>query len=219
MPSDENLYETLRAEEIDSAELSEIAFWHFHSARDISQTEVVFGGVDDHTYSLKFVYKKEKHRVNQILAGPSLQPEDIRELKAKIDLELQPTADFKVAGQILFTNVPVTGWYRYRDIFQITPMPEGAPQPGASGLFGGHPFTVQFQYRPCRSFPMLNGSRIMAQGGRIHLLLAGLLSFRVSDVNNSHFHWVVTGIDPLRTEYRQEMYDFPIVVPGIQTRQ
>ena len=41
----ENLYDTLRAGEIDSAEPREIALWHFHTADDISPTEVIFGWV------------------------------------------------------------------------------------------------------------------------------------------------------------------------------
>jgi hypothetical protein len=128
MGSEENLYDNLRAGEIDSAELSEIALWHFHNARDTSPTEVVFGvGADNETYALKFVYKKQKQRLAQVLAGPSLTAEDVNAIKAKIDLELQQPAVLKIATQVLFTHISVEGWFRYRDAFQILPIPAGAP--------------------------------------------------------------------------------------------
>jgi hypothetical protein len=69
MPSEENLFNTFRAGEIDAADLSQIALVHFHNARDMSSTEVLFGGgADNEKYAVKFVYKKQ--RLAKILAGP-----------------------------------------------------------------------------------------------------------------------------------------------------
>jgi hypothetical protein len=76
MNSQENLFETFRADEIDAADLSQLALSQFHSANDISPTEVLFGvGADNESYALKFIYKKQ--RLTQILAGSSLTTEDI----------------------------------------------------------------------------------------------------------------------------------------------
>jgi hypothetical protein len=64
MISAENLYDSFRAGEIDSAELSEMAFWHFHSADDVGPNEVAFGiEADRSRFALKFVYKKDRQRL------------------------------------------------------------------------------------------------------------------------------------------------------------
>jgi len=208
MVSAENLYDTFRAGEIDSAELSEMALWHFRSADDISPNEVAFGiEADRSKFALKFVYKKDRHRVAEIVAGPSLKPEDVTAFKAVIDRELETSSPDVIACATLFSDIPVDGWFRYRDRFQIAPVPSDAPR--GAGLFGANPFIIQFTYRPSGSMGMLNGFRISAQVRRIQLLLNALLEVRISKLTHTRFHWVITQMNPLKTEYRQEMYDYP----------
>lgn len=214
MASEGNLYDTLRAGEIDSAELSEIALWHFGGARDTSPTEVVFGkSANNETYALKFVYEKQKQALRKVLAGPSLTAEDLDAFKSKIDLELQQPAALKIATQVLFTRIPVAGWFRYRDVFQILPVPAGAPCGNALSGEDPYPFLVQFKFRPSSSVSMLQGYRQAAEGRKIQLLLNSLLETSVSRLQGFRHHWVLTRIDPkasvMTTEYRQEMYDFP----------
>lgn len=212
MTGEQNWYQSLRAGEIDSAELSEIALWHFHSARDVSPTEVVFGlSPDLRTYALKFVYKKQKRNLTAIFAGPALKSEDISALRAKIDLELQEAPTLKVATQVLFTHIPVTGCFRYRDMFQMLPIPTGSPS--GDNLYGGIPFLVQFTFRPSYSQSMLHGFRRSAAGRRIQLLLNALLEVSISRIEGSLFHWARIPTDELgpisKTAYCQEMYDYP----------
>ena len=145
MDPKENLFDTFRAGEVDATDLSQIALFHFHSAGDVSPTEVVFGGgADNGKYALKFVYKKQ--RLAEILAGPSLTPQEVTAIRSKVDLEIRQPVVVKIATQVLFAHPRVGGHFRYGDIFQILPIPDGSPR--GNGLFGGNPFLVQFKFRP-----------------------------------------------------------------------
>jgi hypothetical protein len=89
MDAVKNLYEAFRAGEIKQDELSEMAFWHFHSAVDLNQNEVAFGaGSDRSQFALKFVYAKNGRRLSKIEAGPVLTPEDQNAFMALINREL-----------------------------------------------------------------------------------------------------------------------------------
>jgi hypothetical protein len=202
----ENLFTTLRANEIDATDLSDIAFWHFHSAQDISPNEIIFGGSGGTTqYALKFVYKDKKLR--QIHAGPTLTAEDIAAVQAKIALELSQGRPPRVATQVLFSRIAVDGVWKYRDVFQVLPIPNGSPR--GHSLFGGNPFLVQFAFIPS-SEPTLYASRRFAQAQRICLLLNALLKTDISMLRNPAFHWVRLPEDSgaSRIAFCQEMYDY-----------
>jgi hypothetical protein len=137
-------------------------------------------GTDNSTFALKFVYKGG--RLTQILPGPSLTPEDITTIKSKVDLELRDPNAFKIATQVLFTHLRVTGSFRYRDTFQILPVPTGSPL--GNSLFGGNPFLVQCAFRPS-SESSLYTTRRQAQFRKIQLLLNGLLETAVAQLTGS----------------------------------
>src|ERR1017187_4149400 len=207
MASEENLFDTFRASDVDAADLSQIALVHFHNATDISSTEVLFGvGADKEKYALKFVYKGQ--RLAKVLAGPSLTPEDVNAIKSKIELESKQPVAVKVSTQVLFTHLSVEGSFRYRDLFQILPVPAGSPR--GNSLFGGNPFLVQFKFRPS-SNPWLHSSRRDVKGRQAQLLLNALLETSVSRLGGSRFHWVLmpnSANASLTTAYCQEMYAF-----------
>lgn len=210
MASEDNLFDTFRAGEIDAADLSQIALAHFHTATDDSSTEVLFGvgpvGPDREKYALKFVYRKQ--RLAKILAGPSLTTEDVSAIRSKVDSEIQQPAAVKVSTRVLFTHLSVEGWFRYRDILQIVPIPTGSPR--GNSLFGGNPFLVQFKFRPS-SDPWLYTFRREVQGRKVHLLLNALLETSISRLGGSRFHWVLLPTranEPLTTAYYQEMHAF-----------
>jgi hypothetical protein len=199
MAQDLNLFDTFRAGEIDATELGEIALWYFHNTREVNPNEVLFGLASDHvTYALKFVYKRK--RLAQILAGPALKTEDIKTVRATVDLELRQPTPVKIATAVLFSVCRVAGWFRYRDTLQVLPVPAGSPR--GFGL-GGEPFLVQFKLRDSPEFA-LNSIRYQAEVRKIHLLLNAILELGVSRLQGSRHHWVMlppTGNKPMTTAY------------------
>lgn len=107
---------------------------------EISPNEVVFGVEADRSKFALKLYKKERHRVAEIVAGPSLKPEDVTAFQAIIDRELDTPSSAAIAIETLFAEIPVDGWFRYRNWFQITPIPLGSPR--CPGLLGANPFVI-----------------------------------------------------------------------------
>ena len=205
----ENLFEFFRAAEIEPSELSQIALSHFGSATDGGPTEVNFGGDGIGSYAIRLVYhNKEKQRLIKVVAGSTLNEESAAAFRAKIDLELQEPNKAEIGTAVLFAYLPVNGWFRYRDIFQIQPVPPSAPR--GHSLFGGHPLLVQFQVRPSQT-PFLGGYRRTAELRRIQLLLNCLLEVSVFMPEASRHHsWVLdVGPSGITSQYRQTGYHLP----------
>jgi hypothetical protein len=209
---EDDLFDIFHASELDDAELHQILLSHFHGAAQVSKTEVIFPG-DEQTYAVKLLYKK--NALAEITPGPSLKPEDIGALRSLVEAELTPAPE-EVGTHVLFASLPVRGWFKYRDHFQILPMPSEAPQP-LGFLAEHHPFLLQFRFKPSTNTP-LSFSRRDAQGQRLTLLLTGLLEGDIHSLARSvQFHWVLPRPElnelPLKlvSAYCQEGYAFPLL--------
>lgn len=53
----------------------------------------------------------------------------------------------KFIKKILFSYTPLKGWYRYREAFQIVPVPPDAPKPPKA--MGHYPFILELSHDPC----------------------------------------------------------------------
>lgn len=54
--------------------------------------------------------------------------------------------DEQVLRRVLFSRVPLKGSYRYRDLFQLLPVPADAPRPPT--IMGDYPLQVELKYDP-----------------------------------------------------------------------
>jgi hypothetical protein len=166
MSTDQDLFARLRAQEMDDAELEAIVTSHFHGAASFSPNDVVFPETGNQSaVALHFRFKRG--RLVAISAGPALTEEGIVELEKVIALELAP-AQIRVGTQVLFANVPVSGAFRHRDIFQVLPVPSDAPR--SPWLVANHPFLLQFKYKASNA-AFVGGSRRAVQAQRLQLLL------------------------------------------------
>lgn len=208
MTPEQDILRELHGNEIDEVELASICLSEFGGASR-TPTEAFFGGLPE--YSLNFVYKN--NRLSKILRGPGLSADKLAKLQAVVESELKATAT-SVGGQVLFASVPVKGCLRYREQFQIIPVPTEAPQPPDWGPGPAYPFIVQFKYKPS-TYQGLDSLRHLAQERLIHLILAGLLRPRIHKLGPSvRFHWGIPNAQPNdpslgKSEYRQELYQFP----------
>lgn len=74
-------------------------------------------------------------------AGPGLRDDDLDRLIA----EFQAPRPRRVIGTVIFSAIPTVGRWRYRDRFQIHPMPPRAPRP-PEGFGGIHPLMLEVAY-------------------------------------------------------------------------
>jgi hypothetical protein len=207
--TEQELFTRLHANEMDQSELESIMTSHFHGASAASSNEVVFPGTSDPT-KVALMFRFKKGRLTAISGGPALKEEDITALQSVIESELAP-APLRVWTEVLFAIMPVTGVFRYQDVFQVLPVPSDAPRPRM--LSADHPFLLQFKYKLSQT-TFVGAARRQAHARKLQLLLSVLLEGGTQSLKQSgKFHWVIPPIDPEkprlpRSMYCQEMYMF-----------
>jgi hypothetical protein len=110
--------------------------------------------------ALRAVFDKRGALVG-VYAGEAHTPDALRALRDRIDREFVASAGDGVNRQVCFTTAPVRGWWRYRDRFQILPVPEHAPK--ADFAFFDLPFLIEFRYP--RAVDFVLGAHSRVEGG------------------------------------------------------
>jgi hypothetical protein len=110
--------------------------------------------------------------------------------------------------QVWFSSLPLTGYWRYRDQWEIVPLPEDAPRPEFL-IRADHPFLIEV--RGVRTGDQLiDSDRARRRLWELKLILS--LALRVSiSTNDARYTWVLLE-DPktgLRPQYRQRGYPLP----------
>jgi hypothetical protein len=112
----------------------------------------------------------------------------------------------QVGCSILLSRWPLKGWFRYRDRFQILPVPPQAPK--NEGTFENNPFSVEVKFDRS-SDPTVIGRRHSRAVREIELLLSAfaVVTFRQIKVGS---HWVRDDHDPGgAVVLAQESYHWP----------
>jgi hypothetical protein len=202
-----NLFEVFHAAEVEEAELAHVLLSHFQTATQINLRETTYPGHQT-DYALKLTYGKKSELI-QIAPGPRLSDRDVATIQRRVENELLTSTGTQVGREVFFAHMPVKGYFRYRDRFQIRPMPDGSPQPDSPDA--EHPFLLEYQF-PTSTSSMIQHMRRRVRARELHLVLAGLLegSIRWLDGTFRH-HWVLLPPPPedewmWKTAYRQEMY-------------
>ena len=207
----ENLLEHLHGTTVDRSELEQLLVNHFRSARQVQENEVVYPS-EEPGYSMKLIYDKKD--LVEIVAGPKLTRDDVETIRRRIEEELLVDAGVGVCTRVLFSHVPVDGCFRYRDSYQILPVPSDAPKPPV--LIAEHPFLLEFKF-PSSPNVMIRQLRQAVRQREIELLLNGLSEGSIRALGaRVRYHWVlISDLDQqdFETDYRQEMYSCPGILP------
>jgi hypothetical protein len=186
--SGQSILRELGVEGCDIAEVEQVIghnFPNWGGDRQDSQS-LLFPG-DQEAYAIKLTYDR-KHRLLDALAGPALDEAMLLQIKSQIATGITDQGQPRVGSWVLFAPVPVTGAYRYRDRFQILPVPAEAPRP--SVLWADHPFLLQFRYRGSTNV-WVDHRRRTSEGRELELLLAGLLSSHIHSDRDQAARWVL----------------------------
>lgn len=104
----------------------------------------------------------------------------------------------------------VRGCYRYKDVFQILPIPPDAPH--APVILADHPFLLEFTYISCKD-QVINGYRCMEKAARLARILNTLCNTPISRRSPYvHFFWGISQEGPCR--WTQEGYGYPFFSPN-----
>jgi hypothetical protein len=169
----DNLINRLRIREVSPEEFRIVVGRGFPEGSHDGGDTVVY--LRDHEPALSIVY--DKHGVvTELHPGPALTDDDIAKLEAEMQNLLADNGQ-AVRRAVCFCAIPVTISWRYRDDFQIVPMPADAPRPPA--LVGYHPFTLEVKFCDSPNH-LIAGERHRRKLREINLLLAAFLPL-VSD--------------------------------------
>jgi hypothetical protein len=204
-----NFFADLHGDQIEQSELEQILLSHFGQAKGVSLKEIHYGYRDAAESALILRYNNDGELV-AVEAGAGLKENDLPEIQGKLNASILTPTSIQIGQTVLFAHVPTTGYFRYRDLFQLVPVPKEAPRPDFA--FGDHPLMLQFSFQGSvdSQIGMLRRARI---GREIELLCVALISVLKGAIGPmARSHWVLADkSDPenWQSSFCQEMYTWP----------
>jgi hypothetical protein len=176
----------------DSYELEQVLLGIYRSSSgDRSDPKALLFPGHHEQYAIKLVFDK-KYELKEAFAGPLLTESDLAELQDRVEREVLVPGTPRIGNWLLFAAVPVTGFFRFRDDFQILPVPKNAPRPPF--LMADHPFLLQFRFRGSEN-SMVERMRLYARASELELLLAALVANHIHSENQTAHRWVFQPMD------------------------
>lgn len=170
----------------------------------LSEDEILYSRAQD-AVDLRVQFAEGK--CVRILAGSSLDDETYEALVGRIHSEVTQSWGRVIARTFLFSDIPVEGYWRYRDEFQILPPGPKAPRP--QQLIGPHPFVLEHSLStsPNKLLEVYRRSSIVR---RWALLLGAIAASRVwGAIHRLQMHWVLVKGSPDQVQCCQEFYSVP----------
>lgn len=202
-----DLLDVWGARAADTAELEDLLVRHFGEV-GFSDGRYAIYGSDPSNPRLIVTYNK-RGKPAQAVAGPGFTTADSAALSGRIHDALLQDGTPEIGRRVLFTTLRVDGFYRYRDLFQIVPVPADAPRPQMA-MLASNPFLLEVRYHRS-SESMTSMLRKERAEREIELLLAVFLWLPIEHLGNVRFRWVLKpGGDPHPTSsHQQEGYHWP----------
>ncbi len=208
-----NLFEEFHADEVEEMELEAIFSGHFGGSMSLSLDEVAYPGHKTQ-HALKLRYGKKG--LSEITAGPMLDAETVKTLKAQIESELLASSELRVAREILFAGVPVEGYFRYRDYFKFSQYHRRRHDRNLSGL-STTPLCWNFVFLPVQILVFVF-SGVLFEGESLSFSRRGFWNFYAVCLVEPP---VVTGCYQRRTWRRGKNGEVPTskrCIPGLVVR-
>jgi hypothetical protein len=185
MHEGDDVFETLHGSEVDQTEFESVVGSYFGHGYYATPQEI-YHGKTQKGCALRVLYDADGKLIGA-RTGPDADASHIDELRAKIEEELLKAGNAKVRRLVFFTSVPTTGYFRYRDLFQIVPVPPEAPRP--KFIFGHHPFFLEFKVVSSSNLSITN-FRVQRISREVELLLSSLLDYRIWTIGQeTRHHW------------------------------
>jgi hypothetical protein len=205
----ESVREELYANEVEQSELEDVLSRYFGTAMASSPETIRYPAEANFALELRY----GDGQLVDIVAGPALTRAEVTGVRQRIEAELLTATGTAVGRVVLFASVPVTGYFRYGNLFQWVPVPAEAPRPPFA--MAEHPFLLEFHFRQSPNAGIRQLRRAILER-ELELLAAGLLEFTIRGHGRlSRHHWVLMQDDvshPWISAYRQEMYIWPGLV-------
>lgn len=212
-----NLLDLFRSKGIADEELPSFLNAHFRSAGHTSRTNEVFYPKSN-TPVLALVYKRGL--LQEVRSEMDLPQSALEELCEMIYRDYVGDVATGFCQEVLFCRqLPVKGAWKYRESFQILPIPFTAPRPPFS--YAEHPFLIEYCF-PATANGHTSGERRVRELRRLELLLGCLLTARLRSDNfrtDGTHRWVMdfsSTNDGPRCAYQQLGYYWSGLKPHVE---
>ena len=207
----EHISESIRTGLIEASDALSVISGHFRFSQYSGDpsNEVQYRINQDDNLALTIVY--DRGSVSEFKEGPALSTELARNIRREIDAEIS-FGGVDVSRAILFASVPTSNFWRYRDKFQILPVPPQAPLP--NWFVADHPLILEVTHKGTLN-PRIRVNRSQRELRQIGLLLGLVLRFNVQmPPRNSTSNWMFVNSESesgmtLHSEYLQQGYTIP----------
>ncbi len=186
---------------VDVAEWQSVLLSHFSQGTLISEKTIRYG-VEDGGQFLLVTYSNA-NKVSKI--EDNLSKEAFAGLKQAIKEALIDEQVVRVANLIAFCDSDINGYYQYRNLFQIIPIPEGnAKMP--SYTMAEYPFLLQYKYVSSKNVTVSHVRRQQLERKYLNLL-SFVLMHRVKTNRPAFGSWGFQPFEePLRAAWFQHGY-------------
>ena len=195
--------------QLDVIDLRAVLTSVFQRAGNHGDKTITYDNQSGPALSVVYLADSKKQRdprgeVGKLRPESALNEDDIRRLQEQVAIVNGTNSDL-LASFFHFSYMPVTGWWRYRDKFQLLPPPPGAPLP--SMVVADHPFLIEACYA-APDHHLVRSSRRMRTMNDLQLLLPALLRGPIYKPHAGRpvKHWVLpmpAGLHPpVRTRER-----------------
>jgi hypothetical protein len=202
-----NLFQIFHCSELDQNEFEQVVTSYF--GHGYYAPPEMHHGRKDRNCALRTIYNKTGKLI-EVRGGPDLCAGDIEGLRHRIESELLTEVATKVRSSVLFSPVPTVGYLRYRDVFQIVPVPADAPRPRFP-IIEDHPFLLELKVRSSSNF-VITSVRHQRKARQLELLLSSLFDVRVWSIRpEKRSYWVMDiseGALVLPSKFLQEGYSW-----------
>ncbi len=123
------------------------------------------------------------------------------DIVAKADLinevvvALSTNSGLEVSSRFVFSSVNIDGYFRYKNAFQISPVPDNAPRLDLNLVESDHPFNVEFSFLKSPDLS-INSYRAEKKFTEISLLLNSLLRLGLNNIKSNSVQvwtWDIVG--------------------------
>lgn len=162
------IFERLTATKLSTDEVEEVIASHFGHTSWTDDGHVEFSHLGFFMPKVALtIMLDENRRPRDAIAGPGLRDGDIEEIETAL-AKLASKSTYVHYRQVAFTNAPVKSAFKYKDYFQIVPVPVGAPIPKEA--MAEWPFVFEFTYMGSENMSIDAHRRAKAESKLLSLL-------------------------------------------------
>jgi hypothetical protein len=201
-----NLKDRLLPNVLQTRELEIFLLSYFGSSGQSEPNKVMYGD----SIVVEYFGKSNKRRHSEIKSIYPLKDRSntfLDDLEEKAKEALSMNQGIAVGHDIWFNLLPVKGHFRLKDDFQISPVPDDAPQPGE--LYADHPFIFEYSF-PNSSNLLIRNYRKSKRENELALLLNVFIRLGIKKMRGAMKEWVVdlSDVYGMSAKYLQIGYTF-----------